>query len=360
MLAEWALTCWAMLSAGFTMMTLFRLRRGVVPLLSAETAFGTREIVLVRPLDAPAQHELRALQTPLDVPGPFVHAVASPQRPPDLPSSVRWLRSDPQSGNRKVGHLLNVLSQLPASNERIVLCIDADVAVDVRLVEELAAPIRAGTSSLSFAAPRPEHASSLAGKAVRGLLVQSQHSFRALDAMRAGAKAICGKAIGLSPAALSVFERLHDVAGEDLELSKLLYEQRLEVKMVQHDAAVLQSRSLHLAEVIDRFTRWMQVLRAHRPALFPSVPLFFACTPMLLALSVMAASSWALAATVGLVLVRCALAWRLERNAAGLHWFLGECVLLACWFLSLAKGRTLVWRGRRYRLARNGHLERLA
>src|SRR5207237_668407 len=109
-------------------------------------------VLLLRPVDAPTPRELENLATPIDYAGPLEQVVVSPYRP-RLAPGVRWLPSDPLTPNRKVGHLLYALEVLRTEG-RVVLAVDADVAVTGALVEGLAAPVASG-AALSTAAPTP-------------------------------------------------------------------------------------------------------------------------------------------------------------------------------------------------------------
>jgi hypothetical protein len=100
------------------------------------------------------------------------------------------------------------------------------------------------------------------------------------------------------------------------------------------------------------------VLRAHRPRLYPSIPLLFACTPLVLLGAALSASPWALAAAGVLTASRLGLAARLlphSRSALG-EWFLGECLLLDGFGRSLGR-RDVTWRGRRMQLLPGGELK---
>jgi len=267
---------------------------------------------------------------------------------------LEWVCSVPTTGNRKVGHVLNALRHLDLARETLVLCVDADVRVDDALISALVAALENGACAAS-AAPSPVQQSGLPAHCVYGVLAQSHHSFEALDVMQLGAKALCGKALALSPVAVNELRTLADVVGEDLELAKLLHAKRQPVVLVDVRAQVLQRPSLRLAEVIARFTRWNQVLRAHRPALFPTVPLLFAPTPALVALAMLAGESVAWWSLVALLLSRFALAATLS-GARSWQWLLAEPLLLWCWWASLFAGRTLTWRGRRFLLGADGRL----
>jgi hypothetical protein len=373
---------WAVVATGFSAVALGRLlraRRGAVA--------GTRvPVLLLRPVDAPTALELENLSRPVDYAGELEHVVVSPYRP-RLGPGVRWLPSDPPTPNRKVGHLLYAWEVLRTEG-RVVLAVDADVAVTGALVQALAAPLAAG-AALSTAAPTPIGVRGVVAWAVAGLLRHSHHSFRALHAMSAGAQAVCGKALGLSPLAAEELRGLGDHIGEDLELAKRLHARRLEVALAEEPALVPLEPMRSWRPAVERFTRWMQVLASHRPGLYPTVPLLFTPTLPLAALALLL-GSWELAgATAVLGGVRILLSWRLtvltrasppsslERSggppilegegggggaapvtflAVTTCWVLGEALLLAAFLRSTWQAGTVTWRGRTYALRPGGRM----
>jgi len=348
---------WVVLAGGFSAVALARLPRPRRPGSTTRVP-----VLLVRPVDAPSPRELENLACPIDYAGPLEHVVLSPSRP-CLPEAVRWVPSEPRTPNRKVGHVLTALGALPREG-RVVLVVDADVAVTGALVEGLAAPVAAG-AALSTAVPTPVDARGLAGRAVAGLLRRTHDSFRALHVMNAGAQAVCGKALGLGPEALGELPPLADHIGEDLELSKRLHARGLAVVLCEVPARVpLAPGDWRTAR--ERFTRWMQVLRSHRPGLYPTVPLLFTPTWPLLLLSLGTGSSGLALGVGGLVAVRTLLSWRLAGLSASdagearagfvADWLLGEALLLAAFVSSLVRAPRVTWRGRTYALESGGRM----
>lgn len=339
-----------------------------VPVESSRTP---PSVLLLRPVDAPTPRELENLELPIEYAGVLEQVVVSPYRP-RLAPGVRWLPSDPLTPNRKVGHLLYALETLPTEG-RVVLSIDADVAVTGALVDGLVAPLVRG-AALSTAAPTPVDVRDGAGRAMAGLLRYTHHSFLALHAMSAGAKAVCGKALGLSPEAMESLKSLADHIGEDLELSKRLHARGLDVAL--SDApAVVPLGDIGAWEVpLSRFTRWMRVLASHRPALYPTVPLLFTPTVPLVLLAALLGSPVLSLAVVSLVGVRALLALRLAvlgaPRAAGVHdaslghaltdWLLGEMLLLTAFVISLGRQGMVTWRGRTYALLPGGRMVRVS
>ncbi|WIG94940.1 glycosyltransferase [Myxococcus sp. SDU36] len=356
---------WCAVATGFSAVACVRLSRARAG--TAPQSGALPPVLLLRPVDAPTPRELENLAQPIDYAGPLEQVVVSPYRP-RLAPEVRWLPSDPLTPNRKVGHLLYALDVLPVGG-RVVLSVDADVAVTGALVEGLAVPVAAG-AALSTAAPLPVGPRDGASRAMAGLLRYTHHSFRALDAMSAGAKAVCGKALGLSPAAVESLRRLADHIGEDLELAKCLHARGLDVVLSRAPAVVPLDAEVPWAAPLSRFTRWMQVLASHRPALYPTVPLLFTPTLPLTVLAAALGSPVLAGSVAGLVAVRTLLALRL----AGLHapvadagracavtdWLLGEALLLAAFLRSLWRQGTVTWRGQTYALRPGGRMVRVA
>jgi ceramide glucosyltransferase len=352
---------WAVLATGFSAVALVRLLgRRPVP------ARAQVPVLLLRPVEAPTAQELESLAHPMAYAGPLEHVVLSPTEPPRLPTGVRWVQSEPATPNRKVGHLLRALAMLRTEG-RVVVVVDADVAVTGALVEGLAAPVAAG-AALSTAVPTPVGARTLAGRGVAALLRRTHHSFRALHAMSAGAKAVCGKALGLSARALQELPALADHIGEDLELAHRLHARGEQVVLCEAPAVVPLGEGGSVGSALQRFTRWMQVLASHRPELYPTVPLLFTPTWVLLVLCPLLGSPALAVAVAALVAVRTLLSWRLtvlsEPEAGGsprerhppLDWLLGEALLLAAFACSLWRRGQVTWRGRTYALHPGGRM----
>lgn len=357
-MSGWALAgvVWALAAAGFSLVAAWRVCRARRPEARGGATARAPAVLLVRPVDALTEAELENLCIKVNYPGELEQVVVSSERPA-LAADLSFIESHPTAANRKVGHVLAALAARPHSS-RVVLAIDADVRVDAALVVALAGAVQRG-AALSFAAPEPSPGHGLAARAVRALLVRSHHSFRALDVMGIGPKAVCGKAMGFGPDALALLPHLTQVVGEDLELGLRLFAQGERVELVAPPARMPQN-SLALSTALARFTRWLQVLKAHRPGLFPSVPLFFAPTLPLVGLAVVVGSDALWASVAALLVARMVLAWALspsrekgERPWA--DWVLAEALLLAT-FARASVLQRLVWRGRVFELQRGGRM----
>lgn len=348
---------WAASAALFTLVSLWKLVRLGLPRAASPAGGPLPDVLLLRPLDEPTERELLNLALPTGYPGLLRHVVLSPYRP-RLGPEVTWLYSDPVTPNRKVGHLAYALATLPRPGE-VVLAVDADVAVDRALVEGLALPLAAG-APLSTAAPEPFGATGLGGRATQALLTLTHHAFVPLHVMSIGARAICGKALGLGEAARVELPRLGEHIGEDLELALRLHARGCQVALSPAPARIPLEGRISARAAVRRFSRWMQVLRAHRPALSPTVPWLFCPTPALVLAALLLGSPLLVGAVALLLALRTALSLRLawaqpERGAAA-DWFLGE-LLLAAAFLHALVFRTVAWRGRRFRLLRGGRMQ---
>jgi ceramide glucosyltransferase len=346
---------WATTAALFTGLTLLRLFRRRPPPPGPSGPLPA--VLLLRPLDEPTERELENLAQPLGYPSSLRHVVVSPYRP-RLAPGVTWLYSDPVAANRKVGHLSYALATLARPGE-VVLAVDADVAVDAALVTGLALPVASG-AALSTAAPEPFGATSLAARAAQALLRSTQHAFVALHVMSLGARAICGKAVGLGPEACALLPLLGEQIGEDLELALQLHARGREVALSVAPARIPVEGRVGFRLAVRRFSRWMHVLRAHRPELFPTVPWLLCPTPLLVLAALLLHSPVLLALVVGLLGLRTLLALRLtagQADGAGTAgaWLLGEGLLLAA-FLHALLFRTVAWRGRRFRLLPGGRM----
>ncbi len=304
---------WAVIAAAFTVVAVLRLvaRLRVRSPLTPPRGEG----VLLRPVDAPTDAELANLSLRVDG---LVQHVAS--------------GAEPHALNRKLGHLKRALLELRPER---VLVADADVAVDRELADALLGAL--DHADVAWAAPRP-----VPFGLTRGLLVQSMHSFEVLDAMTLGAPTMCGKAFALGPRGIEALLRLPDCIGEDLELAQVPG-----LRIVRAGRALIPQPE---GDVVARFTRWMQVLKAHRPALFPTIPLLFACTPLLLV-----AAPRAGLALLAVRLVAAAVLMR--RPGLYVEWLGAEALLLVCWVRALLSGRRVRWRGRTLLVGAHGRLQ---
>lgn len=337
---------WLAAATLFTLVTIVRLGRREVRPRSAPVDL---KVLLLRPFDAPTPREVQNLAAPL--PPGVRQLVLAPFRPPDVVQG-EWLFSDPPCGNRKAGHLAYALATVAHEGE-VVISVDADVRVTAALLESLSEPLLAG-AALCTAAPAPDRALDVAGHAIRGLLLRTHQAFTALAAMAAGAPAVCGKAMALGRPAIDELPRLVNCIGEDLELARRLHARGHRVALAE-ELALTPAAPQTLTAAAQRIMRWMQVLRAHRPLLYPSVPLLFAPTLPLVVLAALSGQPGLYVGAAALVLARTGLSLRLAGATvpAWWEWLAGEALLLIA-FLSSLLVRDVIWRGRRLELRPGG------
>ncbi len=121
-----------------------------------------------------------------------------------------------------------------------------------------------------------------------------------------------------------------------------------------------------LDQVIERFGRWMLVVRGQMPRLLPSYPLFFFATPMIAALAVLglhgnpdvAVTALALAFVARLQITLTARYWSrrgLRPVPALVDAALSDLVLMLAWIRAVRR-REIEWRGHRLRVEPGGQL----
>lgn len=119
-------------------------------------------------------------------------------------------------------------------------------------------------------------------------------------------------------------------------------------------------------QAVERFGRWMLVVRGQQPRLLPSYPLFFFATPMVTALALLGLFSSPALAVTALVLATLA---RLLVTLAARYWsgrglrplatlvdaVLSDVVLMLAWIRAVTR-REIEWRGHRLRVEPSGQL----
>jgi ceramide glucosyltransferase len=166
--------------------------------------------------------------------------------------------------------------------------------------------------------------------------------------------------------AFTILGALERVLGEDMELARRLAAAGHGVRVAPMVARSLKSGRTWRCSV-ERYARWLTVIRAQRPRLLVSYPLLFLATPLILAGSALVAPfapAPALAAAVLAVTSRlCAAVC--ARLLAGLGLSLAASTvdavladaLLAHAFARALAARTVTWRGRALTIDRRGALD---
>lgn len=268
-----------------------------------------------------------------------------------------------RDGNRKARQLMAAEQQLP-SNVDVVLVADADVRLDAALAKEMLTELAPPAVGAVWAPPRECAAASWGDVASKGVLDASLHAFPVLAAL--DPRGMVGKCFAIRRDALSHiggFAKVSHVLGEDMELSRLLHAGGHRVVATSRPAdARVSGRPLRAA--LQRFARWISVIRHQRMHLLVSYPLLFAAMPLQIFLSLALSLNDPVAGLtllVSSVLTRLLIAllarWSTGRDMRGLPsaMLFGDVTLLAAWAMVLF-GLPVSWRGVPLRFGPNGQL----
>jgi ceramide glucosyltransferase len=307
---------------------------------------------------------------------PAATAIAGELRASGLDAEV--LVTGPSAANAKSGQLaaaLRLTPRLSASAEApdrpapgassaaevadIVAVADSDVLLREGDLTALLQPLADRAVGAAWMPPA-EIASplTLGDRASQAVLSGSLHAFPLLAGIDPGG--MVGKLFAVRSSALDDaggFGALTEILGEDMELARRLRAQGLAVAAVPGVAQSL-ARGRSARATLDRYARWLQVIRAQRPWLLPSYPLLFAALPLLLLLSLAGLPAWPAAAAAALALgARLLVALCGRRLTHGrflpvtamLDVILADALLLAAFGAALTT-RELRWRGRKLSL----------
>ncbi len=296
-----------------------------------------------------------------DAAWPIIEGVAEELR--DAGADATATVTPTQAYNRKVGQLAAATNETDAD---VVLCVDADVDLSGFDLDAFIAPLSDASGLGAVWAPPVEVAApqTWGDRASAAVLGASLHAFTLLGELdEAG---LVGKTFALRTDALRStggFVQLTRHLGEDMELARRL---RIHGWGSRMHRTPVRSIAAHrpLRGVLARYTRWLWVIRAQRPALLASYPLLLAATPLLLmvtaALSAFA-PTWGLALAAVVLGTRIAVAFTAARprgrrlQAVTLDWALSDAVLLLAFIRALGKPE-VSWRSKTLRIDRDGRL----
>lgn len=292
--------------------------------------------------------------------------------PPTIPVEVLLTRPEALH-NRKVSQLLVGIAR---STEPILITADSDVLLGEKdlpsLVSLLCAPpstpVQRQQVGIAFAAPveqQPRTRWDRLSSALVGGSVQNFMALYGLYRLIGGVPSMAGALLAISRRALSEigdFQGVRTILGEDYELARRLCEAGYSVELSPLPARCSDGgRSLR--GVIARVGRWLMVVRAQRPLLLLTYPIFMAATPPLVLaslflrtprLSLFACALWS-SRTLLSYLLRRAQGLRPTVIQSALEVLSAELLLWAGLGKALAT-RQVSWRGYRFRIARGGHM----
>ena len=268
--------------------------------------------------------------------------------------------------NHKAAQIEAVVARESEPFDLLVVA-DSDVDLAAFELDRLLAPLSVAGSGAVWAPPVETGPVTGSGdRASRALLSGSLHAFTILGALDGGG--LVGKLFALRRDAIGAtggFGAMKHLLGEDMELARLLRDAGRSVRV-----APLVARSLKTGRswqsAVDRYARWLTVIRAQRPHLLASYPLLFFPAPLILLASALlapAAPPLALAsAAVALAarwMVACAARALAGRPFSPLGSLtdaaLADALLIHAFTRALAS-RTITWRGRTLTIGRSGAL----
>lgn len=299
-----------------------------------------------------------------DAAGPVLRQAAASLRAQGLDVEVGVFGA--RGANLKASQLAGMLDE---AEDDVVLVIDSDVELDGLDLDRMLAPLRdpSAPTGAVWCPPVERQVHGLGDRMSAALLGGSLHAFTLLGAL--DPRGLVGKTFAIRVDALRSiggFAGLVQHLGEDMEIARRLRAQGWQTTM--SDAVVTSLASRRSAgQVLARYTRWLMVIRAQRPALLASYPLLLAATPGLLVaaslglLHQLPGAGLALGLTLGARLAVGLAARAVARRSLGLAGILLD-VVLADSLLLAAFGRAAFgparvrWRGRSLRLGPRGRL----
>ena len=306
-----------------------------------------------------------AVETASDPAAEVAFRVAARLRAGGLDAAVVITRAD--APNHKVAQIEAVIAE-EVDPFDVVIVADSDVDLDGFDLDALVDPLLADPRGGAIWVPPVEVGalSESGDRASHALLDGSLHAFTILGAL--DGKALVGKLFAARADAIRSiggFGALRRVLGEDMELARRLQAEGRSVRVAPAVARSLKTGRTW-ASAVDRYARWLTVIRAQRPHLLASYPLLFLATPIvtILGLALLPFASALAAAAIAFALgsrliaaiaARALAGARLDPIASIADAAIGDA-LLACAFARAALTRTFTWRGRALTIDRRGEL----
>ena len=304
-----------------------------------------------------------------------VAAAVAAEAPADPRCTVEVLVTSPRrEDNRKVAQLA---AALDTCREPVIVTVDSDVRLEdgdlPALIAELGAvPAGGPRPAAAFASPVETAPRTVWDRASVALVGGSPQNFMALYGLTrlvGGVTAMAGALCALRRDALieiGGFDGVRGYLGEDYELSRRLRARGHGIALSPEPARCTDGGRGARA-VLLRVVRWMTVVRAQRPLLLITYPLFVAATPLLLAAALAYGTPLLSLFALLLLATRALLCDGLRRahgvrraplralGLAVLEVLAAEGLLLLA-FVGACLTRSVSWRGHRFRIGRGGAL----
>lgn len=259
-----------------------------------------------------------------------------------------------QGPNRKADQIARVLANEDERSE-IVIIADSDVDFTGFSLDEFLVPLADRHVAAIWSPPIEPNSSTIGDRASAAVLDSSLHSFALLAGL--DARGLVGKLVAVRSDALEGiggFASLVAHVGEDMELARRLHAAGYLTKMSPLVVtSIAEGRTW--SAVVERYARWLAVIRAQRPILLPSYPLLFFATPLLILFSALAtlleggdawmAGAVAIMARLAIAVtarLRCGRPLRVLRLPVDI--VLADLLLIFA-FVRVVRSRTTTWRG---------------
>lgn len=255
------------------------------------------------------------------------------------------------ASNRKVAQL----AAADIEEFDIVCVLDADLDLHTLDLDTMTHPLE--HAAAVWLPPTECALATLGDRASTAVLAGSLHAFPLLAGI--DPQGLVGKAFAVRTDALEVaggFGAFSRRLGEDVELAKRLVASGYAVVPATGCARSI-ARGRSMSATIDRFARWLLVIRAQRPVLLMSYPILFFATLPLMLLFALAGSVTGVFAALGLRLFTALIARRFSGGPMNVvaDALLADCVLAAAWGKALTN-RYVRWRGASFRVDAGGYL----
>jgi ceramide glucosyltransferase len=358
-------------------------RRARTPSAAMRDQTVVQTVLLVRPVTGDAPAIVEAMSTlPRTAPGLSVRWVAAVANADDpawpvacrAAATLRAAGIDADAiltGARGPNRKAEQLAVATAANDGdVIVVIDADVDLASVDLAALIAPLDGSAGGrpigVAWSPPIEIRAVTLGDRISRAILGGSWQAFAVLS--RLDPRLLVGKCFAMRREVLDAiggFAALRLHLGEDFELARRVDAGGWALHCTAHPVRSLASGRT-VADVIDRYARWLWVVRAQRPLRLLAYPLWLAAAPLLVLaglgmLGVDAAMGAAILgttlATRGAVAVMATRAGGLPlRGGLGIDVWLADLAVL--WALVRVVGsREVRWADRTLRLGEDGRLE---
>lgn len=277
------------------------------------------------------------------------------------------------SPNHKIGQLAHCV-QKEIQDFDFVINVDSDVNIAHLNLDEMLAQFQQDELLGAVWCPPVEGGKTIqtvADRASFAILASSLHAFPLLAHL--DPRGLVGKVFVIRSDALTAiggFTSLQQYLGEDMALAKQLLQAGWSLQADPQVVVSLASKR-SLRQVIDRYHRWLAVIRAQRPWLLGSYPLLFLAIPSLSLLLIAGAALQAVTLVdagliIGVMIFIRLLTIAVAQFVSGLRlqfwrWpgdmMLADAILAIALFRSLTT-RVIRWRGKHLKIEASGLIRR--